>query len=649
QQLASKENSLANRNYEKSQMAKEEAAKRPADLGADLGAPPPSLSTPPPSLSTPQPKQEAASPKPAIDTGKGKEEATAAPAASQPKPSQVKNEPAAQPASRASELRAAAKAAPTKVVSFFQGLLKGREATSKTVDSILENTQLLAKLPGLKTVAQDLGSLKAELASVSAKIADPATKPDDRADLLSKQTTLQEQIKSLGNFVLFVEKNADKIATALASKKGDTTAAEGIFQSNIAKAEETVAKFGEESQRVIDGVSDPALKAKLTNSRDSITAEGRVDIATYQERKGYLALAGLFSKYKNELASPQVNGDPKKVNLAKLSLPTTLDMIKSVGGSMKKMTDSLKPGFIETVQNEVVKGPLLGHMKGLQYPQGAAGGLTEAQIQTNYNEFKREYPNLSDAELTTLNEAFTELNSSYKSRGFGPSQDKYFEKLAVVKELTGKSAADVAKTSAKAPETRQTPSRPMPPPPPSKEAVAASQKEELEIEAALAQKEQEPVPPPPTEPQVAQATFTSAWSRIDSGASTAERLSQLAKDDNALSGYSNTPLPGLQGFMRSAIQRALTEGPEQQERILNLLTTVGDTTLAEIRYINAQGDLIGKSLGNVSRLDKAEAWKSLGLTAAQLANPEIKAEFALVLGWKPEDGPIDAFIERRFK
>lgn len=318
-------------------------------------------------------------------------------------------------------------------LSLFSSSLDGtgKKRDVGAVEQELKELKSNGSLNGLDAISDDLASYKTTLADLEQRLSDQSLKGQDRDDALSKQTTLQNQVKTLSNFITFLKDNKDGVANLQITEKAALDSAKTTFLQNVKGGSAMINKFTNTADNIINGQAGD-VKKQLMEAKDGIEKQGRSELEIYEKRSEYLLLAGLYGKYK--VALEGLGNDPLIVSFSDLAKPGTLDMIKAVGGGIKKFTDSLIPGFIETVQDKIVKGPLLGNL-GLNYPQGAVADLSAAQKEANFEIFRSKFTNLNDEQLTTLNNAFTALMEGYKGRGFGPSQDKYFANYDVIAKL----------------------------------------------------------------------------------------------------------------------------------------------------------------------------------------------------------------------
>ena len=307
----------------------------------------------------------------------------------------------------------------------------GKKSNVAAIEQELKELKSNGSLNGLDAISDDLTSYKTTLAELEQRLSDQSLKGQDRDDALSKQTTLQNQVKTLSNFITFLKDNKDEVANLQTTEKAALDSAKTTFLQNVKGGSAMINKFTNTADSIINGQAGD-VKKQLMEAKDGIEKQGRSELEIYEKRSEYLLLAGLYGKYK--VALEGLGNDPLIVSFSDLAKPGTLDMIKAVGGGIKKFTDSLIPGFIETVQDKIVKGPLLGNL-GLNYPQGAVADLSAAQKEANFEIFRSKFTNLNDEQLTTLNNAFTALMEGYKGRGFGPSQDKYFANYDVIAKL----------------------------------------------------------------------------------------------------------------------------------------------------------------------------------------------------------------------
>lgn len=242
----------------------------------------------------------------------------------------------------------------------------GQKSDVEAIDDKLMDLKKSGLLRGLDVISDDLANFKTTLADLEQQLADPTLQGQDREDALSKQTTLQNQVKTLSHFIAFLAENEAEVAKLYTTEKAALESAKATFLQNVNGGSTMIDQFVSTADRIIEGQPGD-VKKQLEAVRDGIAEQGRAEVKIYGERAEYLMLAGLYGKYK--VALEGLNNDPSIVSFSDLAKPGALDMIKAVGGGIKKFTDSLIPGFIETVQDTVVKGPLLGKL-GLNYPRG---------------------------------------------------------------------------------------------------------------------------------------------------------------------------------------------------------------------------------------------------------------------------------------
>ncbi len=215
--------------------------------------------------------------------------------------------------------------------------------------------------------------------------------------------------------------------------------AEEAFDTTVTQAKTITTTFKASALELVAALPLSA-ESKTVSAESKTVLEGNIDeietnsldvAAQYSKRKEELFLAGLYKKYQSQGESLAEYFTPTESETA--IYLTSTDMLGSIGGSTKQISDTFIPSFIEDVHKAILESVLKDF--NLESKGSLGADLTAEQQESNLEKFKSKLKEkgLDEKQAENLNKMFTELERLYKKRTTAASE--YIEKATLFSKM----------------------------------------------------------------------------------------------------------------------------------------------------------------------------------------------------------------------
>lgn len=252
------------------------------------------------------------------------------------------------------------------------------------------------------------------------------------SDSESEKTRIENRLNNLIGLLGLWKK--DKKMLLRLSKDQTVTdklvVAESVHDQSNKMALDGLNQFLKDAEKLLEKFPKEQI-ADLERSLRVIDFEAKEVIKIHQKRRDGLLIFGLLKRYQLQLDNPS---SQKELNIEEMiNGLNSSEMVNSVGGELKKISDEFYAGFIDVFHREVLLKALAGIPNSKPKPGGEQ--LTESRTWENLPFFRNKTKTAEQA--IQLNDLFAKLVDNHKHRGTRYSQylEQASEFLAIWNKL----------------------------------------------------------------------------------------------------------------------------------------------------------------------------------------------------------------------